>query len=102
MSEQPDEPPIKISQRHNTDSDPRTAYGEERSLQRSLRAAFRRRLHGARDPSRHDVAIDREQGEYMLHDGTRARCSCGWSSDCYAQFNDAQRAIDVHLRRACP
>jgi hypothetical protein len=35
----------------------------------------------------------------MLHDGTRASCSCGWWRDCYAQFSDTQRAIDVHLRK---
>jgi len=32
--------------------------------------------------------------------GHRARCSCGWWSDCYAQLSDTQRAIEVHLRRA--
>jgi hypothetical protein len=32
--------------------------------------------------------------------GHRARCSCGWWSDCYSQLSDTQRAIEVHLRRA--
>jgi len=32
--------------------------------------------------------------------GHRARCSCGWSSDCYSQLSDTQRAIDVHQRRS--
>lgn len=29
----------------------------------------------------------------------RARCSCGWSSDSYANVGDADRALRVHLRR---
>jgi hypothetical protein len=32
--------------------------------------------------------------------GHRARCSCGWWSDCYSQLSDTERAIEVHLRRA--
>lgn len=32
--------------------------------------------------------------------GHRASCSCGWSSDCYSQLSDTERAIEVHLRRA--
>lgn len=32
--------------------------------------------------------------------GHRARCSCGWWSDCYSQLSDTQRAVEVHLRRA--
>jgi hypothetical protein len=32
--------------------------------------------------------------------GHRASCSCGWSSDCYSQLSDTQRAIEVHQRRA--
>jgi hypothetical protein len=36
----------------------------------------------------------------MLHDGHRARCSCGWWSDCYTQMSDTQRAVDVHLSRS--
>lgn len=30
----------------------------------------------------------------------RARCTCGWSSDSYASFDDAKRAVDVHLHRS--
>ena len=48
----------------------------------------------------HEISISCERGQYMLHDGHRARCSCGWSSDCYAQLSDTQRAVDVHLQRA--
>jgi hypothetical protein len=52
----------------------------------------------------HDTSISCEapsrNGALVLQGGTRARCSCGWSSDCYAQMSDAQRAIEVHLRRA--
>lgn len=43
----------------------------------------------------HNTSISPE-----LHGGHRARCSCGWSGDCYAMFADAQRASEVHLRRA--
>ena len=43
----------------------------------------------------HDISISREP-----HNGHRARCSCGWSSDCYAQLSDTQRAASVHLQRA--
>ena len=39
-------------------------------------------------------------GALVLNGGHRARCSCGWSSDCYAMLSDTQRAIEVHLRRA--
>jgi hypothetical protein len=48
----------------------------------------------------HDISISHEHGRYMLHGGHRARCSCGWWSDCYAQLNDTQRAVDVHLHRS--
>ena len=48
----------------------------------------------------HDISIGCERGQYMLSDGHRARCSCGWSSDCYTQLSDTQRSIEVHLRRA--
>jgi hypothetical protein len=48
----------------------------------------------------HDISINCERGQYMLHAGHRAHCSCGWRSDCYAQLGDTQRAVDVHLRRA--
>ncbi len=32
----------------------------------------------------------------------RARCTCGWSSDGYADWNDARRAADVHRRQRTP
>ena len=49
----------------------------------------------------HDISIRCVlRGRHMRHDGHRARCSCGWSSDCYAQLSVTQRAVDVHLRRA--
>ena len=48
----------------------------------------------------HEISISCERGGSMLHDGHRARCSCGWWSDCYAQLSDTQRAASVHLRRA--
>lgn len=43
-------------------------------------------------PSRH--------GALVLMGGHRAHCSCGWSSDCYAQMSDTDRAVEVHLRRS--
>jgi hypothetical protein len=46
----------------------------------------------------HEIAHDFP--ELMLHGGFRARCLCGWSSDCYAQWSDARRAGEVHERRA--
>lgn len=48
----------------------------------------------------HHVEIICERTQYMLSNGHRARCSCGWWSDCYAQMSDTQRAVEVHLRRA--
>ena len=48
----------------------------------------------------HEVSFCCERGQYMLGSGHRARCSCGWSSDCYAQLSDTQRAADVHVQRA--
>ena len=52
----------------------------------------------------HAISINCEQpsrrGALVLLGGHRAHCSCGWSSDCYAQYSDVQRAVDVHLRRA--
>lgn len=39
-------------------------------------------------------------GALVLQGGHRARCSCGWSSACYAQMRDTERAIGVHLRRS--
>jgi hypothetical protein len=52
------------------------------------------------DAPTHDISIRHEHGQYMLHGGHRARCSCGWWSDCYAQLSDTRRAVDVHLRRS--
>lgn len=40
-----------------------------------------------------------ETPQYMPHGGFRAKCSCGWSSDCYAMHSDTERAIEVHLQR---
>ena len=52
----------------------------------------------------HAISISCEQpsrsGALVLLGGHRAHCSCGWSSDCYAQMSDTQRAVEVHLRRA--
>lgn len=50
----------------------------------------------------HEIVIDRdrEHSGHMLHAGHRARCSCGWSSDLYAQRSYTERAIEVHLRKA--
>lgn len=52
----------------------------------------------------HTTSISHEEpkryGALMLNGGHRARCSCGWWSDCYAQLSDTQRAIEVHLRKA--
>lgn len=47
----------------------------------------------------HKITINCERGAYMPHSGHRARCSCGWWSDCYSQLDDTQRAVEVHLRR---
>jgi hypothetical protein len=49
--------------------------------------------------AQHKISISCERGAYMPHNGHRARCSCGWWSDCYAQLGDTQRAVEVHLRR---
>jgi hypothetical protein len=48
----------------------------------------------------HSITFHCERGRYMPHYGHRARCSCGWASDCYAQISDTQCAVDVHLRGA--
>lgn len=52
----------------------------------------------------HEISISCELpsrgGPLVLQGGHRARCSCGWTSDCYAQISDTERAADVHLRRA--
>lgn len=54
--------------------------------------------------SAHHVEISCEppsrNGALVLGGGHRARCSCGWSSDCYAQLSDTQRSVEVHQRRA--
>ena len=39
-----------------------------------------------------------QRGALVLQGGHRARCSCGWSSDCYAMMSDMERAVEVHLR----
>ena len=41
--------------------------------------------------------VHRARGDGCRH---RARCTCGWGSDSYAAFADAQHAASVHLRRA--
>ena len=46
----------------------------------------------------HDITIRCERSTLIM--GHRANCTCGWSSDCYAQLSDAQRTSDVHLRRS--
>jgi hypothetical protein len=55
-------------------------------------------------PESHAISIGHDppkrDGALVLQGGHRARCSCGWWSDCYAQLSDTQRAIEVHLRRA--
>ena len=55
-------------------------------------------------PPEHHIEISCEppscSGALVLNGGHRARCSCGWWSDCYAQMSDTQRAIEVHLRRS--
>jgi hypothetical protein len=51
-------------------------------------------------PPAHAVEIRCERGQSMPGTGHRAHCTCGWSSDCYAQLTDTERAIEVHLRRS--
>lgn len=52
----------------------------------------------------HEISIHCElpshNGALVLQGGHRARCSCTWSSDCYAQLRDTQRAVEVHMRRS--
>lgn len=48
----------------------------------------------------HLSSIRCEKTQYMPLGGHRAHCSCGWSSDCYAQLIDTERALEVHLRRS--
>lgn len=60
------------------------------------------------DEKTHTITFHYEHGEYTPYSGCpsrrrrghRARCTCSWVSDCYAQLDDTQRAVDVHLRRA--
>jgi hypothetical protein len=51
----------------------------------------------------HQISIaheaGRRSGALVTNGGHRASCSCGWSSDCYAQLSDTERAIEVHLQR---
>lgn len=50
----------------------------------------------------HSISIGCEppsrNGPLVLQGGHRARCSCGWWSDCYAMMSDTERAVEVHLR----
>ncbi len=65
-----------------------------KKIRSAIRSAMRRAL--AKKSSTHDISFkhhDRPPG------CTRAHCACGWGSDSYASFRDAQRAADVHLRR---
>ena len=59
---------------------------------------------GSRPAPQHEISIHCEppsrNGALVLQGGHRARCSCLWSSDCYAQLSDTQRAAEVHLRRS--
>lgn len=66
---------------------------------KSPSGAVRRDVRVGALGSEHVIEIHHEHGTYMPHGGHRARCSCGWSSDCYAMLSDAQRAIEVHVRR---
>jgi hypothetical protein len=53
----------------------------------------------------HSIEISHEPpsvhcgGALHLGGGHRARCACGWWSDCYSQLSDTERAIEVHLRK---
>lgn len=55
-------------------------------------------------PDPHAISISHElpscSDAVVLQGGHRARCTCGWWSDCYAQLSDTQRAVEVHLRRS--
>jgi len=66
---------------------------------KSPSTAVRRDVRVGALGSEHVIEIHHEHGTYMPHGGHRARCSCGWSSDCYAMLDDTQRAIEVHVRR---
>lgn len=48
----------------------------------------------------HEHEHGRSHGALVTRGGTRARCSCGWFSDCYAMISSAQRAVEAHLRQA--
>jgi len=51
-------------------------------------------------PKQHTI-VDYEREQVPLRGCcTRARCACGWGSDSYAAFGDAQRAGEVHVRKA--
>lgn len=54
--------------------------------------------------SEHEISHSHElpssTGALVLQGGHRARCSCGWRSDCHAQLSDTERAAQVHLRKA--
>jgi hypothetical protein len=54
--------------------------------------------------SAHSVSIHHEgptrSPGFRFGGGHRGSCSCGWSSDCYAQLSDTERAIEVHLRKS--
>ena len=55
-------------------------------------------------PVEHNISLRCEppsrRGALHLMGGHRAHCSCGWSSDCYSQLSDTERAVKVHLQRA--
>lgn len=56
---------------------------------------------GAEPAPAHATSISHElpASGAALEGGHRARCSCGWWSDCHAQLSDTQRAVEAHLRR---
>ncbi len=62
-----------------------------------IRSAMRRAL--AKKSSQHIISFDHHDRP-LVPCCTRAHCTCGWCSDSYASFHDAQRAADVHLRRS--
>lgn len=66
---------------------------------KSPSGAVRREVRVGALGTEHAFEIHHEHGTYMPHGGHRARCSCGWSSDCYAFIGDTHRALEVHLRR---
>jgi hypothetical protein len=56
--------------------------------------------NGTRNTDQPAITINCEppsrSGALVLNGGFRARCSCGWSSDCYSQLSDTERATQVH------